>query len=405
MKKRILFVDDEPKILEGLQRTLRSMRQEWEMQFAGSGQEALECLSKEPFDVVVSDIRMPGMDGAQLLKEVMRLYPQIARIILSGHSDQEIVLKSVRIAHQYLSKPCEADTLKSVVTRTCALRELLADDALRCMVSNMDSIPSLPSLYVEIMEEIQSPNASIQRVGKIISKDMGMTTKILQLVNSAFFGLRRHVSSPSQAATLLGLDTIRALVLSVHIFTHFDSRKPSALSLERVWKHSFLTAGFAKAIAEEERQKQVLIDDSFMAGLLHDLGKLILSINFPEQYGEAQAAAKDRNIFLWEAEREIFSTSHSEVGAYLIGLWGLPDPIIEGLAFHHDPNKCQGQGFSPLLAVHVANVLEHQENTSEAEAIIPQIAPDYLAKFDMANRLTVWKEICRPIIQEGKTDE
>ena len=227
MKKRILFVDDEPKILEGLQRTLRSMRQEWEMQFAGSGQEALECLSKEPFDVVVSDMRMPGMDGAQLLKEVMRLYPQIARIILSGHSDQEIVLKSVRIAHQYLAKPCEAETLKSVVTRTCALRELLADDAVRRMVSNMDSIPSLPSLYAEIMEEIQSPNASIQRVGKIISKDMGMTTKILQLVNSAFFGLRRHVSSPSQAVSLLGLDTIRALVLSVHIFTHFDSQKAS----------------------------------------------------------------------------------------------------------------------------------------------------------------------------------
>ena len=405
MKKRILFVDDEPKILEGLQRTLRSMRQEWEMQFAGSGQEALESLSKEPFDVVVSDLRMPGMDGAQLLTEVMRLYPQIARIVLSGSSDQEIVLKSVRIAHQYLAKPCEAETLKSVVMRTCALRELLADDAVRRMVSNMDSIPSLPSLYVEIMEEIQSPNASVQRVGKIISKDMGMITKILQLVNSAFFGLRRHVSSPSQAVSLLGLDTIRALVLSVQIFTQFDSQKPSGLSLERVWKHSFLTGAFAKAIAKEEKQKQVLIDDSFMAGLLHDLGKPILSSNFSEQYGEVQAAAKDRNISLWEAEREIFGTTHSEVGAYLIGLWGLPDSIIEGLAFHHHPNKCPGQGFSPLLAVHVANVLQHQENGSEAEAVIPQIDPDYLVKLDMPNRLTVWREICRQIIQEGKIDE
>jgi HD-like signal output (HDOD) protein len=405
MKKRILFVDDEPKILEGLQRILRSMRQEWEMQFAGSGQEALESLSKEPFDVVVSDLRMPGMDGAQLLTEVMRLYPQIARIVLSGSSDQEIVLKSVRIAHQYLAKPCEAETLKSVVMRTCALRELLADDAVRRMVSNMDSIPSLPSLYVEIMEEIQSPNASVQRVGKIISKDMGMITKILQLVNSAFFGLRRHVSSPSQAVSLLGLDTIRALVLSVQIFTQFDSQKPSGLSLERVWKHSFLTGAFAKAIAKEEKQKQVLIDDSFMAGLLHDLGKPILSSNFSEQYGEVQAAAKDRNISLWEAEREIFGTTHSEVGAYLIGLWGLPDSIIEGLAFHHHPNKCPGQGFSPLLAVHVANVLQHQENGSEAEAVIPQIDPDYLVKLDMPNRLTVWREICRQIIQEGKIDE
>jgi len=404
-KKRILFVDDEPRVLEGLQRTLRGMRQEWEMHFAGSGQEALEYLSKEPADVIVSDMRMPGMDGAQLLIEVKKRHPQIARIVLSGHSEEEAILKSVRPAHQYLAKPCDAETLKSVVMSACALRGLLAEESIKRIVSSMDSIPSLPSLYAEITEELHSPNASIQKVGTIVSKDMGMTAKILQLVNSAFFGLRRHVSSPAQAVSLLGLDTIKALVLSVHIFTQLDSPKATALSLEKLWRHSFLTGILAKAIAREEKLKQILVDDSFMAGLLHDLGKPILSINFPERYGEIQRVAKERNLSSSEAESAIMGATHSEVGAYLAGLWGLPDPIVEGLAFHHYPAKYQGQGFSPLLAVHVADVLEHQEDSSGGEQIQSQINSDYLSKLGMLDRLAVWQEICHRAIREGEMNE
>jgi len=404
-KKRILFVDDEPRLLEGLQRTLRSMRQEWEMRFAGSGQEALEYLSKEPVDVIVSDMLMPGMDGAQLLIEVMKRHPQIARIVLSGHSEEETILKSVRPAHQYLAKPCDAETLKSLLMSACALRDLLAEESIKRIVSSMDSIPSLPSLYAEIIEELRSPNASIQKVGTIVSKDMGMTVKILQLVNSAFFGPRRHVSSPAQAVSLLGLDTIKALVLSGHIFTQLDSPKATGLSLERLWRHSFLTGILAKAIAREEKLEQLLVDDSFIAGLLHDLGKPILAINFPERYGEIQRVAKEKNLCLSEAESAIMGATHSEVGAYLAGLWGLPDPIVEGLAFHHYPAKCRGQGFSLLLAVHVANVLEHQEDSSDGEQTKPQINSDYLSRLGMINRLAVWQEICRRAIQEGETNE
>jgi putative nucleotidyltransferase with HDIG domain len=405
MKKRILFVDDEPRILEGLQRMLRGMRQEWEMQFVGSGQEALDYLSKEPMDVIVSDMRMPGMDGAQLLTEVMKRYPQVVRIVLSGHSDPEKILKSVRIAHQYLAKPCDPETLKTVVTRAFALRDLLVDEALKSMISKMESLPSLPSLHAEIMEELHSPDASIQKIGNIISKDLGMTVKILQLVNSAFFGLPRHISNPSQAVSLLGLDTIRALVLSMHIFSQFDSKKPSGLSLEALWNHSFTTGILAKAIAKEEKQRQMLMDDSFMAGLLHDLGKPILSINFPERYREVQAAARDRGLPQWEAEKEIFAVTHSEVGAYLAGLWGLPDSVGEALAFHHSPNKSQVPGLSPLLTVHVANVLEHQESHSEPCEVMPEIDLEYLAKLDTAHRLPLWKEACRRTLLEAEIHE
>jgi len=113
-KKRVLFVDDEPRILDGRRRMLRSMRHEWKMSFAETGQEALAILANQPFDVVVVDMRMPGMDGVQLLSEVRKRH-QIIRIVLSGTADREAILRAVGLAHQYLSKPCDAETLKSVL--------------------------------------------------------------------------------------------------------------------------------------------------------------------------------------------------------------------------------------------------------------------------------------------------
>ncbi len=405
MKTRILFVDDEFRILEGLQRSLRNMGGEWEMSFAGSGQEALDTLNQKTFDVVVSDIRMPGMDGGEFLTEVKRRFPQIVRIILSGHSDDEFIMKSVKVAHQYLAKPCDTETLKSMVMRTSRLRCLLADEPLRRVLSGIDTLPSLPSLYAEIIEELHSPEVSIQKIGKIISRDLGMTAKILQLVNSAFFGLRHRVSSPSQAVSLLGINTTRGLILSMHIFSQFDVSERSTIHPERLWNHSFHSGVMAKAIAQEENQTKMPIDDSFLAGLLHDLGKPILSIYAPEGVKEARQRARDKKIPLWGAEKEIFGVSHSEVGAYLVGLWGLPDPIVEALAFHHDPASWGGQGFSPLLSVHVANALEQEGNPSDLKEIRPQINRDFLAGLNYLSRLSRWEEACRKAIQGGRMDE
>ncbi|HYB21716.1 MAG TPA: response regulator [Thermodesulfobacteriota bacterium] len=402
MKTRVLFVDDEIRIIEGLRRSLRNMQQEWEMSFVGSGQEALDTLNQKPFDVVVSDMRMPGIDGAQLLAEVKESFPQTARIILSGHSEQKFIMKSVPIAHQYLAKPCDVETLKSVIIRACKMRSLLADDSIKRIIATINTLPSLPPLYVEIMEELQSPGVSIQKIANIVSKDIGMTAKILQLVNSAFFGLQQHVSSPSQAVTLLGIETIKALVLSVHIFSHFDSQTKPPILLERIWNHSFLTGILAKAIAKGENQKQIVIDDSFTAGLLHDVGKLILSVYIPEQYHEVQEKAKSRKISLWEAEKETFGVTHCEVGAYLIGLWGLPDPIVEALTFHHDPAACPAEEFSPLLALHMANALEQVQ--SDIPEVRSQINRDYLSKLNMLPRLPIWEENCRKVISGGEAN-
>jgi HD-like signal output (HDOD) protein len=392
--RKILFVDDEPKVLEGLQRMLRTMRREWEMGFAPSGAEALEILAANPFDVVVTDMRMPGMDGAQLLIEVRKRYPQIVRIILSGHSDQEMILKSVGPAHQYLSKPCDAEALKVTVARACALRDLLTNESLQRLVSQMQSLPSLPHLYLKLVEELQSPEASIKRVGEIISQDIGMTAKILQMVNSAFFGVRRHVSSPVEATSLLGLDTIMALVLSIQVFSQFKSDQTVGPVLDTLWTHSMAVGTFAKWIARAEGQENRLVEDTFTAGLLHESGKLVLATNLPKEYLEMVKLAHGENLSLIEAERRVFGAAHPEVGAYLLGLWGLPDSIVEAVAFHHCPSQCLGQSFSPLTAVHAAVALEREIFPDEVGMCVPLLDADYLAKLGLLDRIKTWKVKC-----------
>ncbi len=399
--KRILFVDDEPNVLDGLRRMLRPMRMEWETAFALGGEEALATLAEKRFDVVVSDMRMPGMDGAQLLTEVKRRYPEIVRIVLSGHSEKETVFRSVGPAHQYIAKPCDTKQLKKIITQACALRDLLSEDSLRDLVSQMSTIPSLPQAYADILGELQSPDASIKRVGEIVSKDVGMTAKILQLVNSAFFGLRHHVSSPSQAASFLGVDTLKSLVLSVHIFSQLDDVKIEGFSLDRLWNHSAATGALAKRIAAAEGCAEQLCDHALMAGLLHDAGKLVIAANLPERYSGVLASVEDEGLELWEAERKILTNTHAEVGAYLLGLWGLPDPIVEAVAFHHSPSKCLEEKFAPLTAVHAANALEHEPSDAGEDPNASRLDTEYLGQLGLAERLPAWRDLHAEIAQGG----
>ena len=391
MKKRILFVDDEPNVLRGLSRMLRPLRSEWDMNFVGSGSDALAALEKEPFDVVVTDMRMPGMDGAQLLTEVAQKHPQMVRIVLSGHMDKEMIYRSVGQAHQYLAKPCDAEMLKSTVARACTIRDSLADKFLAELVSGMSSLPSLPTLYVELVEYLQSPEASIQAVGKIIARDVGMTAKILQLVNSAFFGLSRQVGSPVQAVSLLGLDTIKALVLSVQAFCQFDEAVLPGFDQENLWRHSMIVGTLSKRIAEMEDKTQSLPDDALMAGLLHDAGKLVLASQVPDMYEEVLELVQQEGMSFAEAEREMFGATHAEVGAYLLGIWGLQDAIVEALAFHHCPAKCPVRSFAPLSAVHVADFLDNEAGLENAR-VNAQLDTTYLEELGLSDRIPAWRE-------------
>lgn len=394
MKKKILFVDDEPNILSGLKRMLRSQRNEWDMQFAEGGKAALEVMANESFDAVISDMRMPGMDGAQLLEEVKKLHPESVRFVLSGHSDQELVMRSVGPSHQYLSKPCEPDILVSTLADAFALREVLASDSLRTLVAGMTSLPSLPTVYTALVEKMQDEEASIKEVGAIVEQDPAISAKILQLVNSAYFGLGRSVSSPAEAANFLGMDVIKGLVMSEGVFSQFDPDTVKSLSLDKQRHTSLLVSSIARKIARDEDASQVEVDQAYLGGLLHDIGTLVLASNATAEFTRARDMAKEQDITICEAELAVFGTTHAEVGAYMLGLWGIDDTVVSAVAYHHHPENSPGTTFSPLTAVYAACTGIDNVSSEVPLDLSEVINTEYLEKIGMSDRIPVWQALC-----------
>ncbi len=431
--KRILFVDDTPDEIERLREMLEPMQHEWEVEFAVSGEEALNFMAKSPFDVVVSNMRMPNMDGAELLGTVMERYPETVRIIHSGHSDKEIILRSVKSAHQFLMKPSSAETMRHTIERACSFQDLLKNETLKKIVTGIKDLPSYPILYGLIIKEMQSKEPSLRKVGYIISKDVSMSAKILQLVNSAFFGLPQKITDPQQAAVYLGADTLKSLVLSIDVFSSFtEAAGIYGFPLARMWKHSLMTGKLARDIASAEMADKKVAEEAMVAGILHDIGRLIM-LKVPRQYRKVEDFIEKSGCSHVEAEYAVMKTSHAELGAYLLGLWGIPDSIVEPVVFHHNPSKLlevmfdmsgessnkdtgkiksSGKGsksqsaekfleeFTALTAVHVANALMMQEVSSSRSTVFPYVDMRYLNQLNLTDKLPKWAERCNKIRQE-----
>lgn len=379
----ILFVDDEPNVLSGLRRMLRGRRGDWNMTFCESGTSALEHLASMPIDVVVSDMRMPGMDGAELLTQIRNLYPDTVRMILSGHSDQEMTLRAVGPAHRYLAKPCDPDLLTDAIESSLELHTRVRSPEVRRLVEAVESLPGLPEVYVELVEEMNSPTACINAAGKIIARDLGMSAKILQLVNSSFFGLPVRVSDVPHAVALLGLGVIRPLVLQTSVFGQYEGRELGGLSLTGLTEHSMRVATRARDLANIECDglSNDEASDIFLAGLLHDVGRLVLAQNQPEAYARITSAARAEPTRLPGLEADALGVSHGEVGGYLLQLWGLPASLVEAVALHHEPRTARGASFTPLTAIHAAEAIVDGEAEWDA---------DYLNRLGLGDRPALW---------------
>jgi HD-like signal output (HDOD) protein/ActR/RegA family two-component response regulator len=397
--QKLLFVDDEPLVLQGLRRSLHTMSRDWNMTFVESGDEALQVLDREPYDVIITDMRMPKMDGAQLLEEVKRRHPAMVRMVLSGQSSREAVLRSLSPTHQYMSKPCDPQDLKIKLAQAFAMRDLLENPKLKALVSGLKSIPSLPAVYDELMQELQSEDSSTARVGTIIAKDAGMTAKILQIANSAFLGLRCHISNPAQAVCMIGMDMVRALVVSVHVFSQFEAKPSVSSRWEDLWEHSVAVASLSKRIAAAQKSIKVVLEDSFTAGLLHDVGKIILLAEMPAEYADILNRLVDRSLSLAELERDKIGCTHADVGAYLIGIWGLPHTLTQAVGFHDRPGLVVENRFSPLTATHVADAIVSEKHCS---ATTQDVALDraYLAGLGIGDREAAWRELYEEEIRQ-----
>jgi putative nucleotidyltransferase with HDIG domain len=398
--KRILFVDDEPRLLEGLQRMLRPQRKQWDMAFAASGPEALSILESGRFDMIVTDMRMPGMDGAQLLEEVQKRFPGVIRVVLSGYVERDAALRAAPVAHQFLAKPCDPAMLLAVLERSCSSTSGLADDTTRWVVGAIGKLPSLPSTCACLTTALQDADVSLAEVGGIIERDVGMTAKVLQLVNSAFFGLVHEVATVRGAVGVLGLDTLQQLVLTVEIFRTFRlERSIPGFSLDAFEHHSHFAARIAALLPAPKAVSSAAV----VAALLHDTGKLILASHLPDQFELALCKSRNENRPLHSVERELTGTSHAEIGAYLLDLWGLPQTIVDAVARHHRPplSEHPTKELDVLAITHIADALAFEterDESGDAAQSRNLLDAGYVASLGLADQVPGWRaratEVC-----------
>lgn len=385
-RMRILFVDDEEHVLDGIRNLFRRQRHVWDMAFETSGEAALETLGQRPFDVVVSDMRMPGMDGATLLTHVKARYPSTVRIVLSGHAERAAMVRALSVAHQFLSKPCEGETLRATLERTCALRDLLNDEPIRRVAGQLDRLPSAPSAYWELAQALAQTDVAWQDVAGIIERDSAMAVKVLQLVNSPYFGLSKPVVSIAQAVRYLGVDLLKGLALGAHLFAALPADVLSGASLDEFQRHAQLCADLARRFVSDP----IRIDESFTAAMIHDVGTLILSLALPAEFRAVRLEASRTARPVEELEAQRLGVTHAEVGAYLLGLWGLPFPIVEAVAHHHNPSRVTSGPREVLAAVHVGDAFAE---AIEAGRTAPVIDVDFLRDAGLADRLPQWQAI------------
>lgn len=349
-KYRVLFVDDESRILTALQRMLRPLRDTWEMSFSSSGADALELLDRSAFDVIVTDMRMPGMDGAELLHRVRELHPHVVRIILSGYADEAATLRAVPVAHQYLTKPCEAETLKLVIARCCELHGVAHDQRLRSAVGSIDVLPACPKVYSSIEKALQDPEFEVSRIAKLVARDPSVSAQILKLVNSSFFGLAQDVTTVDGAVNYLGAKTIRSVVLSIELFRDFDACRIPGFSLDRLQQQSLLMAALARSAVRDTPQA----DSAFLAGMLHDVGSLVLALRMPDDFSACLAEMQSTNEPRHVVEQRRLGFTHADIGAYLLGMWHFPNAIVEAVAHQHRPNDDPNPTLDVLGALRLA---------------------------------------------------
>ncbi len=402
----ILFVDDEPGMLKAFERLLHPERHRWEMIFAGTTGAALEKLEERAVDVIVTEVRLSGQkagEGVKLLDRVKRDHPSVTRIVFTAPGDRDTAVRLAGVAHQFLAKPFDVLGLRDTLARACTVRELLERPAIRDAVGGIGALPVVPALYLELQTALRDPRTDLKAVASVVERDIGMSAKLLQLVNSAFFGVRNANGSPiasvEQAVMLLGMNTVQHLSLASAVFSAYDVRDDFfGFSLSLMQRHALLTARIASRMMSTKQER----DEAFVSGLLHDAGKLVLANRFPDAYRRIAAQAARESLPLTLLESAEFGTSHPEVGAYLFGIWGLPTVVVEAVAFHHDPSAAGRSKFDVSGAVHIADVLAHEMTTPANDTTGKRAVLDgaYLDTTGLVAKLPAWRVMAAGLVGE-----
>jgi HD-like signal output (HDOD) protein/CheY-like chemotaxis protein len=328
---RLLFVDDDPSLLRALQQSLRGQRNVWEMDFVDGATAALEKLELQPYDAIISDIRMPFIDGAELLKRVRLAQPDTLRIVFSGQMDDGAAARAAASAHRFLAKPCEPHVLVATLTSALRLRAQLPSNRMRSCIGGIATLPSLPSHCAALTHGLERKDVTLGQIAEIVGNDIGMATKLLQLANSSFFGLRRSVASIEQAVKYLGLSAVRSVVAAHSLFA--EPASADAARLEAAQQRSLMVAGYARRFRLEPRQAEA----AATAALLHNVGELALMARMPEEQDANQAYAREHGVSTANAEIARLGVTSAGLGAYLLALWGLPLEVVEAVGSQDAP--------------------------------------------------------------------
>lgn len=381
---RILFVDDEPGVLDGLRNALRCERKRWDMVFTTSGAEALAAAEAAPFDLVLTDMRMPGIDGAELLSRIRATEPSTARLMLSGQADAAEILRALPLTHRFLAKPCEPRVIRDAIERGCSVNRFLPRGRVRRAIGGIDRLNASPEGYARLLSVLENPATSAAEIAEQVERDPAIAAKILQLVNSSFFGSGKPTSSVRAATLFLGAPTLRGLLESGGILP-LPERGPTGVRLDQIAAHSRRVADLMRrwfAGTDVEHEAHAL-------GLLHDVGKIALAQSFPRDWPELFALANARRQPIHLAERELFGVSHAEAGACLLGLWGLSETIVDIVAFHHRPSAAVGH-HRLLAALHLADTMVADERE---DGVTDSIDAMFLAAAVPSDTLDGWRSI------------
>jgi HD-like signal output (HDOD) protein len=360
----ILFVDSDRNQLQSLKRILREFKDQWQLHFTDDAQQTLDLMQQVVVDIVVSETQLNGMPGSELLKQIQLHYPSTTRLLFSGQALRTPAQEVVHHAHQFIAKPCNSAELIKIIRRVFHLRSLLNNPAIEEMISSLGTLPSLPSTYQQMITALQSDATTVKDIGRIVEQDIGMSAKILQMVNSAFFGLPQQIASPERAVSLLGIETVSNLALSAGVFSQLDRDVMNEFHLEQLWQHSLLVSGLVQRLSQAAGMDQQQCQIPILAGLMHDLGKLVLATNNSVEYRRIFQQAKREQAPLHEIESESLWCNHATIGAYLMGLWGLPFSAVEAVTLHHSEED-QSHERLDCLTVYAANLLVNRANTPD----------------------------------------
>lgn len=398
-KVAVLFVDDESSVLDGLRRMLRREREQWDLRFAVGPQEALRELERQPADVVVSDFRMPGMTGSELLAEVQRRWPRCVRIILSGDCQKATVFQVAGVAHRFLAKPCPPEVLKQTIIRSTALRGVLNNERIGTVVTALESLPTLPAIYQELRTVLAHPQVTVGRVGRIVAQDAGLTAAVLKVANSAYLGLNRTVEDAVEAVSILGLEVVGGLALSTKVFESFSLEQQGGFDLQELSEHQQRVALMAPALVKAQGGGKAQIETAYTAGILHDIGFLVCWLHLGGDYQKMLTSARRHRVHLHVAEEAIFQADHGEVGGFLLSLWGISEPVVDAVALHHVPQRIALDDPLPLAAVHVADVVDSRRYAVELQRADLRI--DFLKQAEYDAMLPEWLRLCQEILDRG----